>query len=277
MAWTPFVARAAGAIALVSTACATAEALQESGLPPDGAGGSTSGGAGGSTSGSADGSTSGSADGSTSGGAGGSTSGGAGGSTSGGAGGSASGGSGSCGTPYVIDWENPPAITPSGSSWSVGASVNGKGPDDAIGDVFLATVPDGSYPHNANDTAMFRLDLSGFSGCAPKLRFRLWRDSETVDAGNLQVSTLASPSAAATASGWTVVDANYDYPAISACGGCFLDGLPIWTSFVPGALDVEADLSPYAGQVVHLRFTFHSDGLVAYGGLYVGDMTLSDQ
>jgi len=58
-----------------------------------------------------------------------------------------------------------------------------------------------------------------------------------------------------------------------------ISGEPAWGGHLAalGWQLVQADLSAYAGQIVLLRFAFHSDQSGTYAGVYIDDVLVTDQ
>ncbi len=109
------------------------------------------------------------------------------------------------------------------------------------------------------------IDLTGAN--APTLRFWSYVDTEgsVWDGGNLKIS-LGGPSfslVTGVAPAYNLVD---------------VDGQVAWggTMMSNGWQLFEADLSPYAGQIVRLQFAFRSDGSVRRPGWYVDELTILD-
>ena len=184
----------------------------------------------------------------------------------------------------VLDWSAspPPALVRSGTSWSIGAATASYGPPGSAGVVMLATVPGGKYAANRDDTAMLpTLDFSAYAGCAVDVSFQVWRDTDTYDGGNLQVTSSATPDAS---SSWALVGGYpgtmaYDRSALSTsscAAGCPLYGQPVWGGPTSSVHQAKGDLTAFAGlSTVTLRVTFHSDYLSEYAGIYLGNMTIS--
>jgi hypothetical protein len=199
---------------------------------------------------------------------------------SGGSGTSGSGGSGTGCPGTLADWDWNAGTGPSGAAlktssgtWSVGAAT--AGPSD--GKTWLATVPGGKYPSLANDWVQLpKIDLSAAQGCQIHLTVDLWREGEKVgqvnyDGGNLQFTTDASPTAS---SAWAVVPGatmSYDGVILGACGSisCLVDGQQTWTSNATPKAKTATYAGPMPGAQVTLRFTFFSDDLNQYAGLYI--------
>jgi bacillopeptidase F (M6 metalloprotease family) len=103
------------------------------------------------------------------------------------------------------------------------------------------------------------IDLTGAT--SPTLTFRMWVDTEgSSDGANLEVSTDGGAT-------YSVVGGVT--PAYTATIG----GEPAWSGqqAALGWQLVQADLTPYSGMTIRLRFGFQSDATVTYPGVYVDD------
>jgi hypothetical protein len=124
------------------------------------------------------------------------------------------------------------------------------------------------------------MDFSQFAGCAITLGFKVWVDADNgFDGGNLQITD----DPAMGSSSWKPVGSypgtmGYDSKSLSnaSCSACFIAGQPVWTGHDPNVKTASADLTAYAGKpAVTLRFTFHSDNVTQYDGIYVFPMTIT--
>lgn len=109
------------------------------------------------------------------------------------------------------------------------------------------------------------IDLTGT--ISPTLRFWSYVDTEGAswDGGNLKVST-GGPAFSVV----TGVDPPYNLNNVNgqmAWGG---------NQMTNGWQQFEADLSPYAGQIVRIQYAFRSDGSVTMAGWYVDELAILD-
>jgi hypothetical protein len=95
------------------------------------------------------------------------------------------------------------------------------------------------------------------------LTFRMWVDTEgsTYDGANLSVSTDGGMTYS------VITNVTPPYPLM-------IGGEPAWGGHQSqlGWQAVKADLSAYAGQVIRLRFAFHSDSSGNFPGVYIDDV-----
>lgn len=136
-------------------------------------------------------------------------------------------------------------------------------------------------------------DLSGVQAAAePALRFWAWYQLEegfdwayvlvSIDGGATWTSLETS---AANGSGTTTLDPIGDTGNVLGGGKAYPNGLTgtsghaAFTSanlFVPAYAEHTADLSPYAGKTVQLRFLYTSDPATNYENFYVDDLSIVD-
>ncbi|APR88633.1 Neutral protease [Minicystis rosea] len=171
--------------------------------------------------------------------------------------------------PYYEPFEGP---CPNGwtlaGDWQCGQPTAG-GPSAAFnGSQCIATQIAGNY----NDDQAWAttvatspaIDLTGTATTAPKLSFRLWVDTESVDGANLKISANGGAFNLV-----TNVSPAYDQ---SSAGG-----QPAWGGHLSdqGWRLVTVDLSAYVGQSIQLRFGFRSDGSATYPGVYIDDILIT--
>jgi hypothetical protein len=151
--------------------------------------------------------------------------------------------------------------------WQCGVPTN-VGPATAyVGTQVLATQIAGLYDNLqtwAGTTATSPdIDLSAAQN--PVLTFRMWIDTEgsTYDGANLQIST----------DGVNYSVLNGVSPAYSLT----VAGKPAWGGHLSGLgwQFMQADLSPYVGKVVRLRFAFQSDSSGTFPGVYIDDVFIN--
>jgi hypothetical protein len=174
-------------------------------------------------------------------------------------------------------------VRSSDSTWQVGKLAAAAGAFPA-GAVVLGTRPaQGSYGSGLEEwVELPALDLAGYKGCKVTLSFEMFRDTEGTtgrrDGGNLQVTTDAGAGPGAS---WAVLDgpgAGYDGPLTEAScgGGCWLAGQPVWSGRPAVSRSVQVPLDAFVGAPsVTVRFTFHSDGVIQYRGLLLGNLVIS--
>ena len=200
--------------------------------------------------------------------------------TSGTGGSAGSGGSGTGCPGTIVDWNwntgtgpTGAALKTSSSVWSVGTASAGP----ADGKTWLATNPGGKYPDFANDWVQLpTIDLSSVASCQLQLTVELWREAEKVgqvnyDGGNMQFTVDPAPTAS---SAWAVVPGasmQYDGTLLGSCGSlsCIVEGQPAWTSTGSPKAKTATYMGAMPGAQVTVRFTFFSDDMGDYAGLYV--------
>lgn len=134
-----------------------------------------------------------------------------------------------------------------------------------IGTQCLATQLAGNYNNLqtwAGTTATSpEIDLTNVT--SPLLTFRMWIDTEgsTYDGANLKVST----------------DGGMTYSIVNGVSPMYtltVAGQPAWGGHQQafGWQFVQADLTPYAGQVIRLRFSFQTDSSGIFPGVYIDDI-----
>jgi Immune inhibitor A peptidase M6 len=149
--------------------------------------------------------------------------------------------------------------------WQCGVPTS-VGPATAyVGTQCLATQLGGSYSNlqTWTETTATSPAINLTAVSSPILTFRMWIDTEgsTYDGVNLKISTDGGKS-------YSVVNGvSPTYPLI-------VDGQPAWGGHQSGLgwQFVQADLSPYAGQMVRLQFSFQSDASGTFPGVYIDDI-----
>ncbi len=149
--------------------------------------------------------------------------------------------------------------------WECGVPTN-VGPATAyVGTQCIATQIDALYStlqtYAATTATSPDIDLT--SAQSPVLSFRMWIDTEgsTYDGVNLQVST----------------DGGMTYEIVNGVAPSYpltVAGKPAWGGHQSGLgwQFVQADLSPYAGKVIRLRYAFQSDSSGTFPGVYIDDI-----
>jgi hypothetical protein len=106
-------------------------------------------------------------------------------------------------------------------------------------------------------------DIDLTAAQSPVLTFRMWIDTEgsTYDGLNLKVST----------------DGGATYSVVNGVSPAYpltIAGQPAWGGHQVGLgwQFMQADLSPYAGKVIRLRFSFQSDSSGTFPGAYIDDI-----
>lgn len=151
-----------------------------------------------------------------------------------------------------------------GGDWQCGTPSGGGPTAPHSGTSCLGTVINGSYS-SSQSYATCTADSPAFAlpaGAEPYLSFYLWLQSESgYDGVNVKVSTDGG-------SNFTQLT-NVDPPYVGT-----LSGEQAWYGDFSSAgwRQVVADLTPYVGQSVVLRFAFRSDGSVTYPGAYLDDV-----
>ncbi len=167
---------------------------------------------------------------------------------------------------YYTSWEGacPDGWTLTGD-WKCGVPMHGPA-TASDGTQCIGTGMSQDYSDNdtwAGTTATSPLiSLAGVP--SPTLTFRMWVDTEggTLDGANLEISTDG---------GMTYSVLNTVTPAY---GPMMIAGQPAWggTQTALGWQLTQADLTPYAGQTIYLRFAFQSDSSGTTAGVYVDDL-----
>ncbi|UQA60574.1 immune inhibitor A domain-containing protein [Polyangium aurulentum] len=149
--------------------------------------------------------------------------------------------------------------------WECGVPVN-VGPATAYqGTQCIATKLGENYSISQTfaGTTATSPDIDLTSAQSPTLTFRMWIDTEgsTYDGVTLQVSTDGGMSYA------TINGVSPAYPLTIA-------GKPAWGGHQSGLgwQFMQADLSPYVGKIVRLRFAFQSDTSGTFPGVYIDDI-----
>lgn len=164
---------------------------------------------------------------------------------------------------YYTSFENacPNGWTLTGD-WQCGVP-SGVGPiPPYVGTQCLATQLGSNYHDLQSWTTATSPDIDLTNVVNPTLSFRMWVDTEgsTYDGFNLKVS--------ADGVNYAIVDSlTPAYPLI-------ISGEPAWGGHqsAVGWQLVQADLSAYAGQVIRLRYAFHSDSSGNFPGVYIDDI-----
>nr|UZH23235.1 hypothetical protein [myxobacterium MSr12020] len=149
--------------------------------------------------------------------------------------------------------------------WQCGVPIN-VGPASAyVGTQVLATQIEGPYTplQTWAGTTATSPDIDLTAAQAPVLTFRMWIDTEgsTYDGTNLQIST----------------DGGMTYSVVNGVSPAYpltVAGKPAWGGHQSGLgwQFVQADLAPYAGKIVKLRFAFQSDSSGNFPGVYIDDV-----
>jgi hypothetical protein len=149
--------------------------------------------------------------------------------------------------------------------WQCGVPTN-VGPATAyVGMQCLATQLAGNYSNLQTwaATTATSPDIDLTVAQSPVLTFRMWMDTEgsTYDGVNLKIST----------------DGGMTYSVINGVSPAYpltIDGQPAWGGHQGGLgwQFMQADLSPYAGQIIRLRFGFRSDSSGNFPGVYIDDI-----
>jgi hypothetical protein len=154
-----------------------------------------------------------------------------------------------------------------GGDWECGKPVT-VGPATAYsGQQCLATKIASTYSLNQSWTVATATspDISLVGAAHPQLSFRMWVYTEsTFDGANLKISA----DGGATYSLVANVTPAYDQSSVG--------GEKAWGGDKRTWRLVTADLSSFIGQTVRLRFAFHSDGSQVYDGVYIDDVTVTD-
>jgi hypothetical protein len=154
-----------------------------------------------------------------------------------------------------------------GGDWECGVPT-GPGPGASYdGTQCIATQIDGFYndnqPWGTTIATSPGISLSGTTN--PQLMFRMWLETEACcDGANLKIST----------DGVNFSQVMNVVPAYDSS----LQGEDAWlgTESALGWQLVTADLTPYAGQTIYLRFAFVSDGSVIFPGVYIDHIEIVD-
>ncbi|MDA3864185.1 MAG: DUF4215 domain-containing protein [Deltaproteobacteria bacterium] len=171
---------------------------------------------------------------------------------------------------YILeDFEG--GSTPSGwtinGNWELG-SPGSDGPSSAYsGSIVLSSSLNGNYLNdmdfNTNNVQLPSIDLT--TSNAPIMTFYSWLDSEnSYDGGRIEVSTDGG-------STWNFVlnseiNPGYDDTTDNIWCGSYNS----WSMYT-------VDLSSYIGNVVEIRFAFHSDSSVSsYAGWYIDDLLITE-
>ena len=129
----------------------------------------------------------------------------------------------------------------------------------------IATQIDGNYTSLQSFTGATAtspdIDLS--ASPFPVVTFRMWMDTEgsTHDGVNLKIS----------------IDGGMTYSIVDTVTPAYpltIDGEPAWGGHQSGLgwQLMQADLAPYSGQTIRLRFSFRSDSSQNYPGVYIDDL-----
>jgi hypothetical protein len=176
-----------------------------------------------------------------------------------------------CGNPviYSTGFEGvcPNGWTLSGD-WECGAPIN-VGPLPFAGTKCIATQIDGNYNDNQSyATANAQSPPISLAGTvSPQATFRMWIQTEgaSFDGANLKVSTNGGAT-------WQLVT------GVTPAYNATVAGESAWNGdqSAAGWQLVTANLTPYAGQNILLRFSFRTDGSVVAAGVYVDEFSVAD-
>jgi len=137
----------------------------------------------------------------------------------------------------------------------------------------LATQIDGKYDNLQTwaGTTATSPDIDLTNAQSPLLTFRMWIDTEgsTYDGAHLEISTDG---------GMTYSVLTSVSPAYTLTVGQAPNGQPAWGGHQAGLgwQFVQADLLPYAGKVIRLRFAFQSDSSGNFPGVYIDDIFIDN-
>jgi len=155
----------------------------------------------------------------------------------------------------------PPAGWTLAGIWECGVPTSG--PSSAnTGTRVIATNLEGDY-NNGHTYAVDYAQTPPFpvAGPSPTLSFAAWiRTEDSVDGMHVEASTDGTT--------WSVVTGVS--PAYTGTAG----GSPAWEGILTTWTPYTADLSPYLGSTLRLRFAFRSDVSVLFPGVYVDDVTV---
>jgi hypothetical protein len=154
-----------------------------------------------------------------------------------------------------------------GGDWQCGKPTV-VGPATAFGgQQCIATKIAASYSLNQSWTVATATspDISLAATTHPQVSFRMWVYTEsTFDGANLKISN----DGGATYNLVANVTPAYDQSSVG--------GEKAWGGDKRTWRLVTADLSSFIGQTIRLRFAFHSDGSQVYDGVYIDDVTVTD-
>ena len=168
----------------------------------------------------------------------------------------------SCGTAFFETFEGCAGGWTFAGDWACGTAT--VGPKDAhSGTELIGTKLDGNYADNQQlNTAVATspvIDLGSL--VEPTLSFWAWFRTETSNDGfDVQIS----------------VDGGASFDKLTGVFPSYgtVDGIAMWHGDAQTWRNYTADLSPWVGQQVIVRFGFFSDGSAAYPGVYLDDVSV---